>query len=108
MIISRYIIDLARNIITSDFDIHEREYVGELAKRSCRKTDKTVNLLKFNNHIIVGTNLILFSSVFDVPAVNDSSTDQTSSTDIFELVSIKFEIFILKSVQKNQETYSSN
>ena len=33
-----------------NFDIQEREYVGELARRSIGKFDETVKLLRFNNH----------------------------------------------------------
>ena len=41
-----------RNIFIYDFDIQEGEYVGELARRSIGRFDKTVKLLRFNNHII--------------------------------------------------------
>ena len=41
-----------RNIFIYDFDIQEGEYVGELARRTKRKIEKTVKLLRFNNHII--------------------------------------------------------
>ena len=40
------------NIFIYDFDIQEGEYVGELARRSIKRFDKTVKLLRFNNHII--------------------------------------------------------
>ena len=33
-----------------DFDIQEAEIVGEIARRSIGKLDKTVKLLRFNNH----------------------------------------------------------
>ena len=39
-----------RNIY--DFDIQKGEYSGELARRSIGKFEKTVKLLRFNNHII--------------------------------------------------------
>ena len=41
-----------RNIFNYNFDVQEREYVGELARRSIGKFQKTVKLLTFNNHII--------------------------------------------------------
>ena len=40
------------NIFLYDFDIQEGEYVGEIARRSIGRFDKTVKLLRFNNHII--------------------------------------------------------
>ena len=41
-----------RNIFMYDFDIQDGEYIGELARRSIGRFDKTVRLLRFNNHII--------------------------------------------------------
>ena len=41
-----------RNIFIYDFDFQEGEYDGELARRSIGKFEKTVKLLRFNNHII--------------------------------------------------------
>ena len=41
-----------RNIFIYNFDIQEGEYIGELARRSIGRFDKTVKLLRFNNHII--------------------------------------------------------
>ena len=41
-----------RNFFIYDFDIQEGEYVGQLARRGIGRLDKTVKLLKFNNHII--------------------------------------------------------
>ena len=35
-----------------DFDIEEGEYVGELARRSIGRFDKTVKLLRYNIQII--------------------------------------------------------
>ena len=40
------------NISIYDFDIQEGEYVGELTRRSIGRFNKTVKLLRFNNHII--------------------------------------------------------
>ena len=41
-----------RNILICVFDIQEGDYVGELARRSTGKFEKTVKLLRLNNHII--------------------------------------------------------
>ena len=43
---------LQRDIFIYDFGIQEGEYAGELARRSIGRFDKTVKLLRFNNHII--------------------------------------------------------
>ena len=73
-----------RNIFIYDFDIHEGEYFGELARRSIGKFEKkTVKLLRFNNHINHTNAIDSFFKCFDVLAVTVSSTDQTTSTDIF-------------------------
>ena len=41
-----------RNMFIYDLDIQEGENVGELARRSIGSFDKTVKLLRFNNHIV--------------------------------------------------------
>ena len=53
-----------RNIFIYDFDIQEGEYVGELAQRSIGKFDKTVKLLRFNNHIIHTNDIDIFLKSF--------------------------------------------
>ena len=73
-----------RNIFIYDFDFQEGEYVGELARRSIGKFEKTVKLLRFNNHIIHTNDIDPFLvAPSNVLAVTVSSTDQTTSTDIF-------------------------
>ena len=41
-----------KNISIYDFDIQEGEHVGELARRIIGEFEKTVKLMRFNNHII--------------------------------------------------------
>ena len=41
-----------RNIFEYDFDIQRGEYVGELARRSVERFDKTVKILRFNNQVM--------------------------------------------------------
>ena len=55
-----------RNIVMYDFDIQEGEYVGELARRSIGRFDKTVKLRRFNNHNIHTNDIDLSSSVSGV------------------------------------------
>ena len=50
-----------------DFDIHEGEYVGELARRSLGRFDKTVILLRFNNLIIHTNDFDSFFKCFRCP-----------------------------------------
>ena len=57
-----------RNIFIYDFDIQEGEYVGELARRSIGKFEKTVKLLRFNNHIIHTNDIDSFFKCFRCPS----------------------------------------
>ena len=57
-----------RNIFIYDFDIQEGEYVGELARRSIGRFDKTVKLLRFNNHIIHTNDIDSFFKCFRCPS----------------------------------------
>ena len=56
------------NIFIYDFDIQEGEYVGELARRSIGRFDKTVKLLRFNNHIIHTVDIDSFFKCFRCPS----------------------------------------
>ena len=57
-----------RKIFKYDFDIQEGEYVGELARRSTGRFDKTVKLLRFNNHIIHTNDIDSFLRCFRCPS----------------------------------------
>ena len=57
-----------RNIFIYDFDIQEGEYVGELARRSIGKFDKTVKLLRFINQIIHTNDIHIFFKCFRCPS----------------------------------------
>ena len=57
-----------RNIFIYDFDIQEAEDVGELARRSIGRFDKTVKLLRFNNHIIHTNGIGSFFRCFRCPS----------------------------------------
>ena len=57
-----------RNIFIYDFDIHQGEYVEELARRSIRRFDKTVKILRFNNHIIHTNDIDSFFKCFRCPS----------------------------------------
>ena len=57
-----------RNIFIYDFDIQEGENVGELARRSIGSFDKTVKLLRFNNHIIHTIDIDSFFKRFRCPS----------------------------------------
>ena len=59
-----------RNIFIYDFDIQEGEYVGELARRSIGRFDKTVKLLRLNNHIIHTNDIDSFFKCFPCPSCN--------------------------------------
>ena len=51
-----------------NFDIQECEYVRELARRSIGRFDKTVKLLRFNNHIIHTNDIDSFFKCFRCPS----------------------------------------
>ena len=55
---------MQRNIFIYNFVIQETEYVGELARRSTGSFDKTVKLLRFNNHIIHTNDIDSFFKCF--------------------------------------------
>ena len=57
-----------RNIFIYDFDNQEGEYVGELARRSIGRFDKTVKLLRFNNHINHTNDIDSFFKCFRCPS----------------------------------------
>ena len=57
-----------RNIFIYDFDIPEGEYVGELARRSIGRFDRTVKLLRFNNQIIHTNDIDSFFKCFRCPS----------------------------------------
>ena len=57
-----------RNIFIYDFDIQEGEFLGELARRSIGRFDKTVKLLRFNNHIIHTNDIDSFFKCFRCPS----------------------------------------
>ena len=56
------------NIFLYDFDIQEGEYVGELARRSIGRFDKTVKLMRFNSHIIHTNDIDSFFKCFRCPS----------------------------------------
>ena len=60
------IVELNKFIYT--FDILEREYVEELARRSIGKLQKTVKRLRFNNHIIHAKDIDSFFKCFRCPS----------------------------------------
>ena len=57
-----------RNIFIYKFDIQDGEYVGELARRSIGRSDETVKLLRFNNHIINTNDIDSFFKCFRCPS----------------------------------------
>ena len=62
-----------RNIFMYDFDIQEGEYVGELARRSIGRFDKTLKLLRFNTHIIHTNDIDSFFKCFRYPSCDTFS-----------------------------------
>ena len=57
-----------RNTFIFDFDIQEGEYVEELARRRIGTFDKTIKLLRFNNHSIHTNDIDAFVKCFRCPS----------------------------------------
>ena len=57
-----------RNIFIYDFDIQKGEYIGELARRSIGRFDKTVELLRFYKHINHTNDIDSFFKCFRCPS----------------------------------------
>ena len=57
-----------RNIFIHNFDIQEGEYVGELAKRNIGNFEKTVKMLRFNNHFFHTNDIDSFFKYFRCPS----------------------------------------
>ena len=57
-----------RHFFIYDFDVTEGEYVGELARISIGRFDKTVKLLRFNTHIIHTNDIDSFFKCFRCPS----------------------------------------
>ena len=88
---------MKRNIFIYDFDIQEGEYVGELARRSIGRFDKTVKLLRFNNHIIHTNDIESFFKCFRCP-----------SCDTFFNKSDNFNINLLRCKDRVKHIYPKN
>ena len=58
---------LTLNILLYDIDIVDGNIVGELARRSVRKYEKTVRLLRYNNHICYVNNINAVFQSFRCP-----------------------------------------
>ena len=86
-----------RNIFIYDFDIQEGEYVGELARRSTGRFDKTVKLLRFNNQIIHTNDNDSFFKCFRCP-----------SCDIFLNKSDNFNKHLLRCKDRVKHFYPKN
>ena len=85
-----------RNFIY-DFDIQEGEYLGELARRSIGRFDKTVKLLRFNNHIIHTIDINSFFKCF-----------RCSSCDTFFNKSDNFNKHLLRCKDRVKHIYPKN
>ena len=61
-----------RKIFIHGFDIQQGKNVGELARRITGRFDKTVKLLRFNNHIIHTNDIDSFFKCFRCPSCDTS------------------------------------
>ena len=58
---------LTPNILLYDIDIVDGNIIGELARRSVQKYEKTVRLLRYNNHICYMSNIYAVFQAFHCP-----------------------------------------
>ena len=58
---------LVKNNFIYDIDIEDGDFVGDLARRSIGKNEKTVKILRYNNHIIHVNNIDNFFKCFRCP-----------------------------------------
>ena len=86
-----------RKIFLYDFDIQEGEYVGELAGQSIGGFDKTVTLLRVNNHMIHTNDINSFFKCFRRP-----------SCDNFFNKSDNFSKYLLKCKDRVKHIYPKN
>ena len=59
---------MQKNYFTYDFDIQEGEYVRNQSRRIIGRFDKTVKLLRFNNHVIHTNDIDSFFKYFECPS----------------------------------------
>ena len=55
---------IGQNILIYDFETEDGEFIGELARRSLGKYDKSVKLLRYNHHICYVPDLNKFFKAF--------------------------------------------
>ena len=58
---------LTLNILRYDIDIVDGDIIGELARRSVHKNEKTVRLLRYNNHMCYANNINAVFQYFRCP-----------------------------------------
>ena len=56
-----------KNIFCYDIDIEDGDFLGELAQKSIGKNENTVNILRYNNHVIYINNNDHFFKCFRCP-----------------------------------------
>ena len=79
-----------------DIDIKKEDFVSELAWRSIGKNETTVELIRYNNHIIYVNNIDNFFICFDAQFAIHFSTKQTTSSYVFFVPNIESKTFIQK------------
>ena len=73
---------LTLNILLNDIDIVDGNIIGELATRSVQKYEKTVRLLRYNNHICYVNNINAVFQSFRCPNCDTFSTQHSIWSDI--------------------------
>ena len=73
---------LTLNILLYDIDIVDGNIIGELARRSVKKYEYTVRLLRYNNHICYVNNINAVFQSFHCPNCNTFSTEPSIWSEI--------------------------
>ena len=81
------------NIFLYDIDFVDGDLIGELCRRSIQKYEKSVKLLRYNNHTCYVNNINALFKAFDVLRVTHFSQRRGIWNDIWLLVVIALNIF---------------
>ena len=73
----------ALNILLYDIDIVDGNTIGELARRSVKKYENTVRLLRYNNHICYVNNINAVFQSFRCPNFHTFSKEPSIWSDIY-------------------------
>ena len=99
---------LQLNIFLYDIDFVDGELIGELARRSIQKFEKSVKLLRYNNHICYVNNINAFFKAFRCTTCDTFFQRRGIWNDIWLLVVIVLNIFTQKMFTNSERHFSKS